>query len=96
MMITIEMTCPFCGASHAVEVNMAQYEQWMNGELIQNAMPDLSATEREQLISRLCPVCQTTIFENPEEEEDWEADLDYVFDDDFGFDPYEGCYTYDC
>ena len=30
---------------------------------------------------------------NPEEE-DYEEPVD--IDDDFGFDPYEGCYTYDC
>lgn len=29
-----------------------------------------------------------------EEENDYEEPTD--IDDDFGFDPYEGCYTYDC
>ena len=62
MRIDVEIICPFCGANHAVEVNLAQYEAWQNGELIQNAMPDLTPTEREQLISSLCPKCQAEIF----------------------------------
>ena len=60
--IDVEITCPFCGSNHAVEVNFAQFEAWQNGELIQNAMPDLTPTEREQLISSLCPKCQAEIF----------------------------------
>ena len=62
MRIDVTMTCPLCGEDHAVEVNLAQYEAWQNGELIQNAMPDLTPTEREQLISGLCPKCQTEMF----------------------------------
>lgn len=62
MRIDVAMTCPFCGESHAVEVNLAGYEAWQNGELIQNALPELSPTEREQLISCLCPTCQAKAF----------------------------------
>ena len=62
MRIDVAITCPFCGKDHAVKVNLAQYEAWQNGELIQNAMPDLTPTEREQLISGLCPKCQAEMF----------------------------------
>jgi len=31
-----------------------------------------------------------------EEPESYECDEPADIDDDFGFDPYEGCYTYDC
>ena len=62
MRINVEITCPFCGADHAVEVNLAQFEAWRNGEVIQKAMPDLTPTEREQLISHICPECQDDIF----------------------------------
>ena len=62
MRTNVAIICPFCGANHAVEVNFAQYETWQNGELIQNAMPDLTFTEREQLISGLCPKCQAKVF----------------------------------
>ena len=62
MKINVEITCPFCGADHTIKVKSAQYEAWQNGELIQNAMPDLTPTEREQLISGLCPRCQAEMF----------------------------------
>jgi hypothetical protein len=45
-----------------VDVNETAYDNWQGGELIQNAMPDLTPTEREQLISHLCPACQVKIF----------------------------------
>lgn len=62
MRINIEIICPFCGAEHSVEVDLAQFEAWQNGELIQRVMPDLTPTEREQLISRMCPKCQAEVF----------------------------------
>ena len=62
MKINIEIICPSCGAEHSVEVDLAQFEVWQNGELIQRAMPDLTPTEREQLISRMCPKCQAEVF----------------------------------
>ena len=62
MRIDIEITCPFCGTNHAVEVDLAKFEAWQRGELIQNAMPDLTFIEREQLISGLCPKCQVKVF----------------------------------
>lgn len=62
MRINIEIICPFCGAEHSVEADSAQFEAWQNGELIQRAMPDLTPTEREQLISRMCPRCQAKVF----------------------------------
>lgn len=87
----VEIHCPFCGCVHTVEVNEDAYYDWQEGMLIQNAMPDLTPTEREQLISKLCPDCQDKIF--GAEDEDYEpADID----DDCGFDPYMGCYTDDC
>lgn len=60
--IIITITCPFCGKDHEVACNEEHWLDWQNGELIQNAMPELTATEREQLISHLCPSCQKSIF----------------------------------
>lgn len=62
MKTIITLKCPFCGTVHKVEANTNEYLAWMGGELIQNAMPSLTATEREQLISQLCPDCQRKIF----------------------------------
>lgn len=84
-------TCPFCGNTHSVMVNMDAYGDWLGGELIQYAMPDLTPTEREQLISNLCPKCQESIFgggDDPEPPDDCDYEV--------GFDPYAGCYTDDC
>ena len=81
----IEITCPFCGANHEVGVDFLEYANRLGGELIQNAMPSLTPTEREQLISHICPKCQEEVF-GVEEEPDYEV----------GFDPYAGCYTDDC
>lgn len=60
--VELVITCPFCGCDHTVLVSEADYWDWQNGALVQNAFPYLSATEREQLISALCPSCQTKIF----------------------------------
>ena len=62
MRTNIVMTCTFCRKFHLVEVDLEQFEAWQNGELIQNAMPYLTFTEREQLISGLCPKCQAKMF----------------------------------
>ena len=60
--IRLEITCPFCGADHHVDCREDQYNAYCNGELAQVAFDDLSATEREQIISHLCPSCQEKIF----------------------------------
>lgn len=61
-MVTISIDCPFCGNTHYVIVKEADYRRWQDGELVQKAFPYLSATEREQLISQICPNCQKDIF----------------------------------
>ena len=47
MMITRKS--PFSGETNTKEINVTvdQLEAWQNGELIQNAMPNLSADDRE-------------------------------------------------
>ena len=40
---------------------------WQGGELIQNALPELNADQRELLISGTCPTCWDEMFP-PEEE----------------------------
>ena len=66
--IRIEITCPFCGTTHFVEVAERDYNNWWSGELAQKAFPYLSATEREQLISQVCPSCQENIFGGKDDE----------------------------
>ena len=91
-MLTVELTCPFCGADHSVEMDYRDFVAWEQGELIQNVAPYLSATEREQLISHICPKCQESVFGANDEDEYPDDDCDC----ECGFDPYCGCYTDDC
>lgn len=50
--------CVFCGKAHSVEVGIKAFAEWKYGnKCIQNAMPEVSADDREFLISGICPTC---------------------------------------
>ena len=66
--IVLDFICPFCGDTHFVEVPLEELEAYEAGALAQNAFRSLSATEREQIISHICPECQKMVFEDDEEE----------------------------
>ena len=68
--ITVITVCPFCGKAHEVECNEVDYLDWQDGELIQNAMPYLSAQEREYLITGICGSCWCVMFTDNGEEDD--------------------------
>lgn len=64
----VKRKCPMCGKTHGVTVNPEEYNKWASGMAhIQDAMPRLSAIEREQLLSGLCPICQQVVFDDGEE-----------------------------
>ena len=87
----VVVVCPFCHKLTTIQVVEEDYLAWKyDGVLIQNAMPYLPANVREMLISGLCNDCQAEMFSIPEDDEPDDID------DDCGFDPYEGCFTYDC
>ena len=67
MMVTLEIVCPFCGEIHYVEVFEDELNAYNNGALAQVAFSNLSATEREQIISGICPKCQDSIFGGDDE-----------------------------
>lgn len=90
--VTIITRCPFCGRANEVEVNEADYLDWQDGVLVQDAFPYLSADEREMLVSGICPTCWESTFGGTEDEDEELSDWDL----EIGFDPYEGCYTFDC
>ena len=62
MDIRIDMRCPFCGKEHSVEAREHDLIAYNNGQLAQHAFPYLSSTQREQIISHICPECQEGIF----------------------------------
>lgn len=62
-MIKIERYCPACGEKHHVYVPATAYYKWLQTDLyIQDVFTMLNATEREQLLSGLCPQCQALVF----------------------------------
>lgn len=65
----ITKTCTNCGRTFEIEITEDAYQQYLNGELIQYAMPDLGAGLRELFISGLCSDCWDRIFEGEEEQD---------------------------
>jgi hypothetical protein len=65
--------CVKCKNVHILLVNSEDLQQWKDGELIQDAMPYLSADEREILISNICGLCFEQMF-GEGEDEDWGDD----------------------
>lgn len=53
----INIRCRYCTKEFEIEVDPVQYKRWQDGVLIQNAMPELTADERELLISQFCGMC---------------------------------------
>lgn len=93
MIISVKTTCPICYIDTYIQVDAEEYSRWLNGELIQRAMPNLTDDEREMLISGICPWCWDDMFGDEDENEEYFSEPD---DLDFGFDPYLGEYTWDC
>lgn len=62
VMVRFEIPCRMCGRSFTIHVDANDYMAWQNGECIQNAMPYLSADERELLISHTCGECWAEMF----------------------------------
>ena len=50
--------CPFCGTQQVVRINdLADYNRWLGGTLIQEAMPYLNLNEREALMTGIYDPC---------------------------------------
>lgn len=99
-MMAFEGRCPFCGKKTEIQIEEAQYFNWLSGAMVQDAFPALSATDREVLLTGMCPKCQESIFgSGDEEDDDWEDADDFdssCMNEEIGFDPFLGCYTDDC
>lgn len=62
MTVSIATLCGVCQEVDTIEVDSVGYGKWCAGELIQDAMPELDADRREQLISGTCPECFEKMF----------------------------------
>ena len=52
--IVVDTVCRMCQTSTPLEVSSKGVEAWQSGTLIQNALPELNADQRELLISGTC------------------------------------------
>lgn len=59
----IEVECVMCHTKHTILVPLAGYKLWASGQMkIQDALPGLSADERELLMSGICGRCFDKVF----------------------------------
>lgn len=54
--------CPLCGESATLEVTEEGLNRWYAGEFSQDALPELSADDRERLITGTCGPCWDKMF----------------------------------
>tara|TARA_R100000008_G_scaffold12478_1_gene6240 strand:+ start:1357 stop:1557 length:201 start_codon:yes stop_codon:yes gene_type:complete len=57
-----EYKCQYCNVSYLLEIDDEGWEEWQSGELIQVALPDLKAWERELMLSGTCDNCWKEFF----------------------------------
>jgi hypothetical protein len=56
--LSIQVKCHSCNKNTSLDVDEQSYLSWKKGEkLIQKALPDLTAEQRELLISQTCGFC---------------------------------------
>lgn len=72
-MLKIEGRCVFTGEYYSVLVKPEQYRAWQNGTVAQEAFPDLSADDREFIISGISPKGWALMSANMDEE--FEGDI---------------------
>ena len=83
---TIEFSCPWGGCSEVrtMTVPAEAYRAWRDGAFVQVAFPDLSADEREVLLTGYCSTHMAIVFAPPTEddgEDFYYEDEDDDFDD---------------
>lgn len=56
--LNVERDCPFCNKKQYIkDISYDNFVDWQGGVLVQDAFPELTAQEREILISGICPDC---------------------------------------
>lgn len=60
--VVLEARCTECKIIKQILVDPNGYHKWINGTLIQRALPDLSKENRELLISGFCGSCFDKLF----------------------------------
>lgn len=65
---TRRIACRICFQLEVVSYNAADMEAWINGTLIQNAFPYLTASQREMIQTQTCSQCWDAMFADEDEE----------------------------
>ena len=60
--VTVTKTCCVCHKEASITVDRTKYDRWIAGEHAQNVFRDLSADDREILISGTHPECWNELF----------------------------------
>lgn len=60
--VSIGTKCPLCREQDTIEIPEEGFFAWRHGQYIQDALPELDAGKREQLITGTCPSCWTLMF----------------------------------
>jgi uncharacterized protein YqfB (UPF0267 family) len=63
----VAVPCVKCNELNEIHANLEGFVSWQQGELIQNALPELSVDQRELLISGICPKCWDEMFPSDED-----------------------------
>ena len=58
----VRVDCRICSNEFTLQVNQNDLKDWQEGKFIQDAMPYLSAGERELMISNICEKCFANLF----------------------------------
>ena len=62
--------CNYCGVDYVIMADREDMEAWVSGDkYIQEAMPYLTAAERELLISQTCNNCWQEMYDDVDNEE---------------------------
>ena len=60
--VELSIKCRRCEKHHKLRIPRENYNRWIDGEVIQSALPMLTANQRELLISKTCGVCFDKMF----------------------------------
>ena len=69
MTTVVATTCRMCDIAHELTVPCEGLEAWKSGKLIQEALPELSADQRELLSAGTCPKCWEEMFSPDDRDE---------------------------
>lgn len=54
--------CPKCGSVATLRVELDALVKYEGGAFVQDAFPDMPRTDRERLVSAVCPKCWDAMF----------------------------------